>query len=684
MVIVISLNAQNNFQRTYGGTNDEEALCIQQTSDQGYIMCGYSKSFNSGSDKDAYVVKTNSNGDVQWAYTYGGINDEQLLYIVQTIDGGYIATGYSVNTLNATSGNDMYVLKIDANGTVQWTKYLGGNYIDFLCSVKQTIDNNFVVAGLKSTGPTNSDRDACIIKLDNSGNVLWNKTFGDATDQDFGEIKELSNGDLICIGSSNASQGLTASGSMHDALIIKTDMNGNLLQTFETGQVGNEGLKAITIAGNGDIVVGGSAVQTGDQSCYYTRMNSGLTNYSWVTLAGKPGNNIRTFSIQTTSNGSFITAMAYSAVSSNSDGYLMLMDSAGQLVWNKTYGGTSGDEFKMAGQATDGGYFAAGYSSSFGAGGMDMYLIKTDVNGNIPNSSCPALTFTPTIVHPSFAVANVTAPIPTYSLTEVIANNSHTTTNITSTPTCCNITVNVNSATVCAGSSATLTASGAASYVWSTGATTNSIAVNPISTTTYSVTGTDINGCENINEAEATVNPLPTATISGTTYNLHNNSFPKIVFTGSSGTPPYTFGYTINNGVTQTISTITGDSISVSIPVTSPTTYTYTLLQVQDSIGCSQAQNKSVIFTINPVLSINGINQNIIAEVFPNPFDNELNIQVNSSSIIKITDITGRELYNSIIETGTAIIETTNFITGIYFISITNNQGTVTKKLTKN
>jgi len=189
----------------------------------------------------------------------------------------------------------------------------------------------------------------------------------------------------------------------------------------------------------------------------------------------------------------------------------------------------------------------------------------------------------------------------------------------------------------------------------------------------YTTCSSSTNNCPNL-----------TATIAGNTYDLRVKTLPKIVFTGNGGTPPYTFSYTINGGSTQTISTITSDTVSINVPFANPTTYTYRLIEVQDSTGCSQVQSDSVTFTITPILSISEANENTIAEIFPNPFGNQLNILVQASSIIKITDISGRELYNNKIETGTSVIETTNFITGIYFITITNNQGTVTKKLIKN
>jgi F0F1-type ATP synthase membrane subunit c/vacuolar-type H+-ATPase subunit K len=181
-----------------------------------------------------------------------------------------------------------------------------------------------------------------------------------------------------------------------------------------------------------------------------------------------------------------------------------------------------------------------------------------------------------------------------------------------------------------------------------------------------------------------TVNPVPTATIIGTTYDLQNNILPKLIFMGMRGVTPYTFSYSINGGTTQTLSTITGD---INVPVTAATSYTYSLLQVQDNNGCNQtnpALSDSVIFTINPPTSINGINESITAAAFPNPFSNQLRVVVEEKSSVKITDVMGKQVYSDIFESGSNTIETANLNSGLYFITITNNMGAVTKKVIKN
>src|SRR5690554_1720260 len=169
------------------------------------------------------------------------------------------------------------------------------------------------------------------------------------------------------------------------------------------------------------------------------------------------------------------------------------------------------------------------------------------------------------------------------------------------------VSVSATDTEICQGSSTSLTASGASSYSWSpsTGldATTGAIVnATPPSTTTYTITGTDGNGCENTAQITVTVNPLPTASISGNAEVCLGDAEPTITFTGANGTAPYTFTYNINGGANQTVSS-TGNTATVLAPTNTDGTFTYNLVSVEDasSTSCSQSQSGSVTITVNPL-----------------------------------------------------------------------------------
>ncbi|MES2373456.1 MAG: hypothetical protein V4557_12800 [Bacteroidota bacterium] len=161
----------------------------------------------------------------------------------------------------------------------------------------------------------------------------------------------------------------------------------------------------------------------------------------------------------------------------------------------------------------------------------------------------------------------------------------------------------------CAGSSVTLSSSVGSAYAWSSGANTQSIVVN--ASGTYFVTVTDANGCQMVSAPVAvTVNPLPNASISGSTTICQGSAAPSVIFTGSAGTPPYTFTYKLNGGSNQTITTVSGNSVAISIPTSSAGTYSYTLVGVSESSGttCSNSAsgNASVVVNPLPTASISG------------------------------------------------------------------------------
>ena len=165
------------------------------------------------------------------------------------------------------------------------------------------------------------------------------------------------------------------------------------------------------------------------------------------------------------------------------------------------------------------------------------------------------------------------------------------------------------STTICASGSVTLTSSSGNGYLWNTGSTANSITVN--TSGGYYVTVTDANGCTaNSAAVNVTVNPLPSASISGTATVCQNGSNPSITFTGSGGTAPYTFVYQINGGSNQTITTTSGNSINLSVPTTTAGTYTYSLVSVQESssTACSNKASGSATITVNalPTAGISG------------------------------------------------------------------------------
>jgi uncharacterized protein YuzE len=348
--------AQVRFARTYGGTNNDGAYSVRQTSDGGYIVAGRTSSFGAGA-WDFFLVKTDANGNVQWAKTYGQTNWDRAHFVQQTPDGGYIVGG-RISPVTAAI-DDVLLIKTDANGNIIWAKTYGGSNDEDVFSFQQTSDGGYIVAGhTNSFGAGNFD--IFLIKTDANGNLQWAKTYGGTGDDLAYSVQQTSDGGYIMAGRTGS---FGAGGG--DIILIKTDANGNIIW-------------AKTYGGT-----------SGDEA----------------------------YSVQQTSDGGYIVAgRTGSFGAGGGDIILIKTDANGNIIWAKTYGGTSGDEAYSVQQTSDGGYIMAGRTGSFGAGGGDIILIKTDANGNI--GSCGIVrNASPTVTTPSVTVTSPSLTVTSPSLT---------------------------------------------------------------------------------------------------------------------------------------------------------------------------------------------------------------------------------------------------------------------------
>ena len=198
---IVKLNSIGTiqWQKSFGGTYDDWTFDIQQTKDSGYIVAGGASS-NSGDitghlgttdNPDYWVVKLNSIGVLQWQKSYGGTEWDNAKSIQQTIDGGYIIVGESFSTDGDVTGNhgsnDLWVVKIDSTGVIQWQKSLGGSNTEYPNSIKQTSDSGYVVVGYTASNDgdvtnlhdtTNNYTDYWVVKLNSGGVLQWQKTLG--------------------------------------------------------------------------------------------------------------------------------------------------------------------------------------------------------------------------------------------------------------------------------------------------------------------------------------------------------------------------------------------------------------------------------------------------------------------------------------------------------------------------
>jgi len=251
---ILKLDALGNKQwdKSYGGSNDDALRSICQTDDGGYILGGQSDSPISGDKSQAgwgftdyWIIKIDSSGVKQWDKDFGGTNQDFFYQIRQTTDGGYILGGHSASGANGNKtqaswgGADYWIIKTDANGIKQWDKDFGGIDADALFSIRQTLDGGFILGGHSKSGvsgnktqPSQGDADYWIIKTDSAGNKIWEKDYGGSyTDENTCSIQQtIDGGYFVCGGSSSSMSGDKSENNLgvFQSWIIKMDTVGNL------------------------------------------------------------------------------------------------------------------------------------------------------------------------------------------------------------------------------------------------------------------------------------------------------------------------------------------------------------------------------------------------------------------------------------------------------------------------
>ena len=296
--------------------------------------------------------------------------------VKQTNDGGFIITGRTFSFGNG--GGDVYLLKTDENGNEQWSQTFGGVDYDWGGSVQQTTNGGYIICGMTySSG--NGDGDVYLIKTDENGNEQWSKIFGGES-YDIGlSVKQTTDGGYIITGST-----YSYGNGNEDVYLIKTDENGNEQWTQTYGGESYDYGNSVQQTQDGGFIITGWTLSfgNGNEDVYLIKTDEN-GNEQWSQTFG--GESIdMSFSVKQTNDGGFIiTGRTLSFGNGNYDVYLIKTDENGNEQWSKTFGGTEGDFGTSVQQTTDGGYIITGSTYSYGNGNHDVYLIKTDGYGNI-------------------------------------------------------------------------------------------------------------------------------------------------------------------------------------------------------------------------------------------------------------------------------------------------------------
>jgi len=379
--------------RTYGGSDNDYGYSVQQTSDGGYIIAVTTKSFGAG-NYDFYLLKTDASGGTVWTRTFGGSGLDYGYSAVQTTDGGYAVTG---RTKSFGAGDyDVYLVKTDADGDTTWTRTYGGSDRDEGQSVQQTTDGGYIIAGYNDPWGT-AIMDVYLVKTDASGGLLWARSYGPEDDYECGySVQQTADGGYIVAGSTASSQ--TGDTNLY---LLKTDANGDCLwaRTYG-GDQWDEGYSVQQTA-DGQYIVAGYTESFGAGSMdFYLLKIDADGDTLWTRTYGGSGRDEGRSVHQTTDGGYIIAGYSWSFGAGQSDFYLVKTDANGDTLWTHTYGGTRWDYGRSVDQTTDGGYIVTGYTDSFGAGGTDLYLVKTAGEAQEPEVSIEIIPDDPPVTVP--------------------------------------------------------------------------------------------------------------------------------------------------------------------------------------------------------------------------------------------------------------------------------------------
>ncbi|QLG45351.1 hypothetical protein [Costertonia aggregata] len=355
--------------KNFGGSGADTGQAIISTLDGGFAVLGFSNSVDGDlmgkttSVNDYLLLKLDAGGNLQWSKTYGGSKDDRGQSLIQTNDGGYALTGYAMSSDGDGSNNngfhDNWILKLDASGNIEWEQSFGFSGHDHSYDIIQTADGGYFFVGFLDITSAKLDGydekegtltrhgvgEFWATKLNPGGEIQWQEYFGGSNNDRAHAVVSSNDGGFVMAGFSESTDfDISDTRGSYDFWVLKIDMNGKLVWEKSYGGTGIEISYDIAKTNDGAYVVTGN-----------------------------------TFSVDAD----------ISKNNGESDIWLIKIDENGNLLWEKTYGGSGFDAAENVSVTTDGGFILSGNSKSIdgdaskNAGENDFWLIKTDADGNM-------------------------------------------------------------------------------------------------------------------------------------------------------------------------------------------------------------------------------------------------------------------------------------------------------------
>ena len=406
------VNSNIEWQKVLGGTGYDKGLSIIKTLDEGYIVAGFTTSDNNGDVVgnhglfDCWIIKLSQSGNISWKKTIGGTSNDLALSIIEAFDGGYVLVGRTSSNDGDIIGyedsiyNHILVVKLSSIGNIEWLKKIGGNYNNTADSICQTLDGGLIVTGvIDAISNLGSFRDLLVLKLNNSGDIEWQQTFGGSADEFNRSVASTPDGGCIILGGTISTDGdVTNNNGSYDFWVIKLNNLGNIEWQKTYGGSDFDFPKSIIKTSDGGYIVAGSTdSDDGDITEYrgwtdaWVVKLDNIGNIEWQkTYGGNVTDNINSI-YQTNDNGYILAGLSNSTdlgiINSNyRSGWILKLSPFGVVEWQGQLGGNDNEELYSILQTNEGGYITTGYTSSNNGdvtgnhGFDDLWILKINEN----------------------------------------------------------------------------------------------------------------------------------------------------------------------------------------------------------------------------------------------------------------------------------------------------------------
>ncbi len=341
-----------------------------------------------------YALGENKENVITWDKTFGGSSDDMGFSIIQTENGGYAIAGYAIFPriekksdwrsklgyiiLEKSKRQDFWIIKLDKNGNMEWDEVFGEDMTDVARSIIQTKDAGYAVAGSIWTKYARK-QDFWLIKLGENGNKEWEATFDkDKDDIAYSIIQTKDGGYTIAGGTGRRNWGEV------NCWVIKLDAKGNVEWDNDFGGIGWDEIYSIVQIKDGGFIAAGSAWSkgAGRGDIYVAKLNKN-GDLLWDKTFGGSENDEAYSIIQTNDEGYAIAGFTVSEDTEDRNVWVIKLDRKGNKIWDKTLGGTSEEWANSIVQTEDKGYMVAGWTKSMGAGKTDAWIIKLNKRGDL-------------------------------------------------------------------------------------------------------------------------------------------------------------------------------------------------------------------------------------------------------------------------------------------------------------